>query len=80
MEKDKRTQYEIHIREVYNGFIVNVGCFPPIVAPDWKTLKEELDTFFTGKETEFVKGMLEYQNQRDMRWQVICTPPPIPEK
>lgn len=47
----KKTQYQVTIQEVDNGYVVRAGC-KLVVFEDKATLFAELKAYFGGKETE----------------------------
>ena len=55
MEARERRNYELHIREAHNGFIVNIGCSGPIVFTSRANLIGELNAFFEGMDTDLAK-------------------------
>lgn len=52
--------YRVTIQAVTNGFVVCVGC-KLFVSEKWQPLAEQLNAYFTGKETDFIKKQKEQQ-------------------
>ena len=46
--------YQVTIQAVENGFVVRVGC-RLFVSENWEKVAEQLNAYFTGQETEFIK-------------------------
>ncbi len=62
MKQEHRMNFEIHIREAINGFVVNIGCAGPVVLPDAQALIEELQDFYNGDTTQLMETIAKVKN------------------